>query len=236
MSTAKPEVCGTAKPKVCATAKTEVCAGLLARPASPAPRPGEVPVWQGQPCWRALAVGAFHIRAVSLCVCALVFANAVVARAEGLPPWQAVHDIAPLLLGGGLVVAGVAAAAWATGRTTLYTVTNQRLMMQYGFALTATLALPMRLIGAVAVSEGRTGDVPIRLKPGRVVGYAKLWPHARPWRLRRPEPMLRSLPDAGRVAAILSRTVAEAQAAAVDVPAQAGPQAPSRQLLDAIAP
>lgn len=236
MSTAKPKVCAAAKPKVCATAKPEVCAGLLARPPCPALRPGEVLVWQGQPCWRALAVGAFHIRAVVLWVCALVFANAVAARAERLPPWQAVHDIAPLALLGGLVVAGVAAAAWATGRTTLYTITNQRVLMQYGVALTATLALPMRLIGAVAVSEGRKGDVPVRLKPGQAVGYAKLWPHARPWRLRRPEPMLRSLPDSGRVAAILSRTVAEAQAAAVDTPAPAGPQAPSRQLLDAIAP
>ena len=213
-----------------------VCAGLLARPPSPKLRPGEVLVWEGRPCWRALALGAFHLRAVVLWVCALVFANAVAARAEGLPPWQAVRDIAPLLLGGGLVVAGVAAAAWATGRTTLYTVTNQRVLMQYGVALTATLALPVRLIGAVAVSEGRTGNVPIRLKPGRAVAYAKLWPHARPWRLRCPEPMLRSLPDAARVAAILSRTVAEAQAAAVGVPAEAGPQAPSRQLLDAAAP
>lgn len=217
-------------------AKPEACAGLLARPPSPALRPGEVMVWQGQPCWRALAAGAFHVRAVVLWVCALVFVNAVAARAERLPPWQAVHDIAPLLLLGGLVVAGVAAAAWATGRTTLYTVTNQRVLMQYGVALTATLALPMRLIGAVAVSEGRTGNVPIRLKPGQLVGYAKLWPHARPWRLRCPEPMLRSIPDAGRVAAILSRTVAEAQAAAVDMPAEAGPQAGNRQLLDAVAP
>lgn len=222
--------------RVCAAAKPEVCAGLLARPPSPTLRPGEVLVWEGRPCWRALAVGAFHIRAVVLWVCALVFANAVAARAEGLPPWQAVHDIAPLLLGGGLVVAGVAAAAWATGRTTLYTVTNQRVLMQYGVALTATMALPMRLIGAVAVSEGRMGNVPIRLKPGQAVGYAKLWPHARPWRLRCPEPMLRCLPDAGRVAAILSRTVAEAQAAAVDAPAGVGPQTPSRQLLDAVAP
>ncbi len=233
MSTAKPKVCTTATEVY--AAKPGVCAGLLARPPSPKLRPGEVLVWQGQPCWRALAVGAFHIRAVVLWLCALMFANAVAARAERLPPWQAVQDIAPLALLGGLVVAGVAAAAWATGRTTLYTVTSQRVLMQYGVALTATLALPVRLIGAVAVSEGRTGDVPIRLKPGQAVSYAKLWPHARPWRLRRAEPTLRSLPDAARVAAILSRTVAEAQAAAVDTPAQAGPQAPGRQLLDAVA-
>ena len=208
--------------------------GLLGRPAAPVLRPGEVLVWQGQPCWRGLAAGAFHIRGIALWVCALVFVNAVAARMAHLPPWQAVHDIAPLLALGGLVVAGVAAAAWAAGRTTLYTITNQRVLMQYGVALTATLALPMRLIGAVAVSEGRVANVPIRLKPGQVVAYAKLWPHARPWRLRRPEPMLRSLADAGRVAAMLSRTVAEAQAAAVSLPAQPAP--PARKVLDPVAP
>ena len=31
-----------------------------------------------------------------------------------------------------------------------------------------------------------------------------LWPHARPWRLQQPEPMLRAVPDAARVAAILA--------------------------------
>ena len=216
--------------------------GLLGRPAAPVLRQGEVLVWQGQPCWRGLAVGAFHIRGVVLWVCALVFVNAVAARAAHLPPWQAVHDIVPLLVMGGIVLAGVAASAWATGRTTLYTITNQRVLMQYGVALTATLALPVRVIGAVAVSEGRLGNVPIRLKPGHIVGFAKLWPHARPWQLRRPEPMLRALADAGRVAAMLSRTVADAQAAAVAVPAQAAEvqtteaQVPSWKVLDPIAP
>ena len=210
--------------------------GLLGRPKPPALRPGEAVVWQGQPCWRGLAVGAFHVRGAVLWVGALVFVNAVAARLAHLPPWQAVRDIAPLLVLGGLVVAGVAAAAWATGRTTLYTITNQRVVMQYGVALTATLALPMRVIGAVAVSEGRTGDVPVRLKPGQVVGFAKLWPHARPWRLRQPEPMLRSLADAARVGALLSRTVAEAQAAATRAPVPAELPVAGRKVLDTVGP
>ncbi len=224
-----------AKPKVCAEAKPEACAGLLGRPAAPPLRPGEVLVWQGQPCWRGLAASAFHVRGVTLWVCALVFVNTVAARRAHLPPWQAVHDITPLLLLGGLVVAGVAAAAWASARTTLYTVTNQRVLMQYGVALTATLALPMRLIGAVAVSDGCPGDVAIRLKPGQAVGFAKLWPHARPWRMRRPEPMLRALADAGRAGALLSRTVAEAQAEATRAPVPAEVPAPGRVLEDAAA-
>ena len=42
----------------------------------------------------------------------------------------------------------------------------------------------------------------------RGFGYALLWPHARPWRYRSPEPMLRAVPDAQAVAARLTRACA----------------------------
>ena len=45
---------------------------------------------------------------------------------------------------------------------------------------------------------------------GDKVAYLLLWPHARPWRLSKPEPMLRAVPDAARVAAILARALAAA--------------------------
>jgi len=37
-----------------------------------------------------------------------------------------------------------------------------------------------------------------------MLGYMLLWPHARPWRFARPQPMLRSVPDAQAVAAMLA--------------------------------
>jgi hypothetical protein len=47
-----------------------------------------------------------------------------------------------------------------------------------------------------------------------MLGYATLWPHARPFRLVAPQPMLRALPQAAEVAGIL------AKAAAAVVPVQ----------------
>jgi hypothetical protein len=57
--------------------------------------------------------------------------------------------------------------------------------------------------------------------------YLKLWPHARPWRWFRAEPMLRCVPAAGLVAARLCRGVqaaAEIRAAlaAADAAATSG--------------
>jgi len=36
------------------------------------------------------------------------------------------------------------------------------------------------------------------------IAYFHLWPHARPWRLAKPEPMMRCIPEANQVAALLT--------------------------------
>jgi hypothetical protein len=36
------------------------------------------------------------------------------------------------------------------------------------------------------------------------IAYFHLWPHARPWRLANPEPMMRCIPDAKQVATLLT--------------------------------
>ena len=43
-----------------------------------------------------------------------------------------------------------------------------------------------------------------------------LWPHARPWRVSRPEPMLRCVPDAAGVAQLLSQAWSEATGIAAE--------------------
>jgi hypothetical protein len=37
-----------------------------------------------------------------------------------------------------------------------------------------------------------------RWSAGKRIAYLHLWPHARPWQLKRPQPLLRALPDAAR--------------------------------------
>ena len=175
-------------------------------------RPSEFVAWSGTPCWRTLARRAFHIQAVGLYLCVLIFANAIAARMQDLPPAVAFAGEKPILILGAVMLAAIALLAWATARTTRYTVTNQRVVMQYGIAITATLALPMRLVGAVSVSDRAIGDIVIRLKPGQKIAFGKLWPHVRPWRAAHPEPMLLALPAAAAAASLISRTVMAAQA------------------------
>jgi hypothetical protein len=125
-------------------------------------------------------------------------------------------------------IAIVVLMAWLVGRTALYTITNRRVVMRIGVVLTVTFNIPFRVIAAAnlrAYPDG-TGDITLALAGDDRIAYLHLWPHARPWRVARPEPMLRSVPEAARVAAILARAVAAAEGADVRPTARA-PESPT---------
>ena len=78
-------------------------------------------------------------------------------------------------------------------------------------ALQITMNLPFGEIVSADLRLGRraTGDIPLAVRDTRRVGYAVLWPHVRPWRFTRPEPMLRAVPGAERVATLLATAMRE---------------------------
>jgi len=171
----------------------------------PLPR-GERLLWQGGPDGRTLAVEALHWRKL-----AVYFAILLAWRAENV------------LSGGGTLTQAAVASAWllplaafAIGialtlatlirRTTVYTLTDRRVVMRIGIVLTMTLNLPYRQIDGAGLRPGKDGhgDIALKLAPGVRIGYVHLWPHARPWQVRWPQPMLRAVPQASRVAALLA--------------------------------
>jgi len=176
----------------------------------PGPSPVEETVqWQGSPNWRTAAFRIWHIRAAAFYF-AVLLAEGV---HQSLPATHAAAlarqgEIALLIIAVG-AVALLTLLAWLTGRTTTYTITDTHVMMKYGIALRATLVIPFGAIEHVAirVNPDHTGDLALRLKRDQRVLYPKLWPHVRPWRLIRAEPMLRCVPQAGVVGALLARGV-----------------------------
>ncbi|MGA1519619.1 MAG: photosynthetic complex putative assembly protein PuhB, partial [Burkholderiaceae bacterium] len=97
--------------------------------------------------------------------------------------------------------------AWLSARTTLYTLTNKRVVMRIGIVLTLTLNLPLRRLAGAAIKQGRhgVGDVSVTLVDGDRMGWAHLWPHARPWHVKQPQPSLRGVADVQRVAQLLQQ-------------------------------
>lgn len=160
--------------------------------------PGELPadehiIWQGGPDWKHLAASALHIR-----LCAAYF---VLVTAWAAFSGDASTAIAVALLGAA-AIGLFALFAWGVGRTTVYTLTNKRLVLRIGVALNTCVNLPLAEIESADLKAlgGGYGSIVLRLKGMPRVGYLMLWPHARSLRFVRPQPMLRAIPDAAAVA------------------------------------
>ena len=99
---------------------------------------------------------------------------------------------------------------WLNARTTVYTITNRRVVLRIGVALTMAINIPFRQIAAANLktrSDG-SGDITLQLLDGNRIAYLHLWPHARAWRLKQPEPMLRAIAHVQPVARILGDALA----------------------------
>ncbi len=164
---------------------------------------GEEIIWQGSPEWKRLALDALHIRAVGVYFAALVVLGAVQAM-RGAATWSGIGmTIAVALIGIGIL----ALIAWGSARSTVYTLTNRRIVMRIGIALPKCINLPLSVIGSADLAQNSdgTGDIALNLTAHQRLGYIQLWPHARPWKLATPQPMLRGVPDAQAVSAMLAR-------------------------------
>ena len=164
---------------------------------------GESILWQGAPSALSLAMHVFHVRMLAGYFAFMLLIQGLYLAGE---PGGLVFK--PLLwsLTAALVALGMlGSVAWFAARNTLYTITNRRVVMRIGIVLTLTLNLPFKAMAAAAVRTYKdgTGDIVMDLAGEDRIGWAHLWPHARPWALRKPQPSLRCLPDVPRVAAVL---------------------------------
>jgi hypothetical protein len=194
----------------------------------PGPLPkGERLLWQGAPRWRALAVRALHVRKFAVYFAVLLAWYAASSLSGGAAP-AAVALATAKLAGLALVpLALLTAYAWGIARTTVYSVTNRRVVVRFGIALPMTINLPFAQIDGAALKEAAdgTGDIALTLARGARVSYLVAWPHVRPWRVGRAQPSLRSVPNVAQVAQVVSRALAAAAAVPVQPAPLARPQA-----------
>jgi hypothetical protein len=173
---------------------------------------GEHILWQGAPDWRVLARTAFHADAVAGYFALLMAwrAGANFARTNDVA--GALASAAALLPLAIVAVTLLMVLAYATSRASVYTITNKRVAMRIGIALTKTLNLPFAAVGSadLALRSGNNGDVVLRMQGPARLGFFHLWPHVRPWRLREPQPMLRAVADAPHAAMLLASALREA--------------------------
>ena len=175
----------------------------------------ETVLWQGRPTTTGLTRSLFRIRAVMGYFVVLAAWNLAAAHADGLWPSAAFQSALWVTVPAAVAAIVLAAMAWLIAITTHYTITDRRVILQVGVALPIALTLPLKRIVAAGVklNADGSGDIPLALGRQKLA-YLLLWPHARPWRFKNPEPMLRAIPNVREVANILSRALLTASPAA----------------------
>ena len=149
----------------------------------------------------------FFVRKLTIYFAAILAIRAALVLFDGgtaIDALKAVLLVAPLA---GLAIGTALGLAVMSARTTVYTITDKRVVMRIGIVLGVTFNLPFGRIATAGFRDAGhgIGDITLALAGTDRIAYFHLWPHARPWRLSRPEPMLRCVPDVQAVGQLLAR-------------------------------
>jgi hypothetical protein len=185
------------------------------------PPEGEVILWQGQPNWLRLSIDSLNVWWV-LGYFIFLFVWRFISVSDLMPIYQAVLVSLPFLALALIVTLLLMLVGYIQANATVYTITNKRVVMRIGAALTVTLNLPFTEIenAAIASSSNDFGTIVIDTKQTTKFSFLVLWPHARAWHFKKPQPSLRCIPDAAQVAKILSNAAKARLIEAKDSPNQ----------------
>lgn len=170
------------------------------------PPRGEVILWQGRPNWWRLAVESLNLWWV-MAYFAVLTVWRFLTVVDTLPLDRAIAVSLPFLVIAALVAVMFLIVSYIQARATVYTITNRRVAMRVGAALTVTLNLPFTQIENASLAKGRRGcgNIALETKGASKFSFLVLWPHARPWHFSKPQPTLRAIPDVDAVAKVLAQ-------------------------------
>jgi hypothetical protein len=184
------------------------------------PPAGEVILWQGRPSAKLLSRHLLKVRWIGGYFLLLGIWAVVSGLHDGREIGGLLFSIAILAALAAVLVGMIELFAWAVEKTTLYTITTERVVMRFGVALSMTLNLPFRKIEAVSTArlDAKGGMIAIAVAPDTRLSWLIQWPHVRGWRFSRPEPSLAYLPDVDKVAGVLSAAFVQFRASHAEQP------------------
>ncbi len=179
---------------------------------------GEKILWQGAPAWQRLAYDAFHLRKLVVYFLIILIIQSTYTLGGGQTLTQAAIAAAGLTASAMLAVGLFGLIAWLMARASLYTITDKRLVMRIGAAISLNINIPFQQIDAAALrlNQDGSGDIPLTINQEQRISYFLMWPHVRPWQFKKPEPMLRGIPCASEIAEKLSEALQVASASATE--------------------
>lgn len=170
---------------------------------------GERLLWQRSPSTSLVARHVLHVNKVILWF-ALIGLWRIVSAWHATGMWSVDVLILPLVA----MCAGVALLfllAWLYARTTVYSLTTQRVTLRFGIAVQITMNIPFSKIKQANVRDvgNDSGNIALLLADNARISYFVLWPHVRPWRWLSPQPMLTCVAGLSEAATILTDAVVQ---------------------------
>jgi hypothetical protein len=177
-------------------------------PGLPARLPdGEFIVWQGRPEARIVMIRLLRARWIAAYFAIAALWSVAVGLNNAEAAWQLLGRLVFIAVAAMTVFAIMALYARAVAGTTLYTMTNKRIVMRVGIAISASFNLPYSQIAGADFRKGAdgSGDLALTLKPGHGLSGSVFFPHQRGGLWRKLSPQLMCLPDIAPVAAMLAQ-------------------------------
>jgi hypothetical protein len=98
------------------------------------------------------------------------------------------------------------AISFLISSTTMYSITDKRVVMRIGIVLNLSLNIPFSKIETAELKAypDKSGDISLNLVPDNKIAYLHLWPHCRPWFFSSPRPRLSCLKNVEVIASCLT--------------------------------
>lgn len=169
---------------------------------------GEHILWQGSPCWWALVKSALLFWWVAGYFVFLGLWR-FVSVIDQMPTMGAIAASVPIVVFGLVACGLLLLTSLIQAKATVYTLTNRRVVMRIGAALTMTINLPFTQIKSADLDlrKDGTGTIAFSTSGEMRFAYLVLWPHVRPWHFQA-KPALRCINDAKQVADLVAKAAA----------------------------
>ena len=192
---------------------------------------GEYILWQGAPSAARVSRRVMKTRWIAGYFAVLVIWNISAGIYDGRLPSEILFSSGALAILSTIGIGLLEAFAWGVQKTTLYTITNRRVVMRIGVALSATFNLPFTRIVSADMREDKSGagDIALTLKPGDRLSWLVFWPHVRGFHKGALMPQMICLKDVAIAGNVLAAALAGSRSPAVAArPAQVSPKRPDR--------
>ena len=168
---------------------------------------GESILWKGRPSLWGFSWNLFGLKWITLYLSMLSIVS--VARFFASDFYTAFYvDFLPFFLSGifaSIILIGLAAIQ---AYSTVYIITENRVIIKTGAALSFLISMPFKKIKEVNLQKrgASIGTISFELFSNKRVPYISCWPSVRPWKFKKTQPAFSCVRSVDEVATILRKT------------------------------